>query len=67
MLCVNSITNIGSFLVTKGIRTSHSNIKFQGKNGGRKVAGLFAPTISKALLGIFIYLFVVLVQLLSCV
>ena len=67
MLCVNTITNIGSFLVTKGIGASHSKVKFQGKNEGGKVAGLFVPTISKALLNIFIYLFVVLVQLLSCV
>ena len=67
MLCVNTITNIGSFLVTKGIGASHSKVKFQGKNEGGKVAGLFVPTISKALLGIFIYLFVILGQLLSCV
>ena len=67
MLCVNIITNIGSFFVAKGIGASHSKVKFQGKNEGRKVAGLFVPTISKALLGMFIYLFVVLVQLLSCV
>lgn len=67
MLCVNTITNIGSFLVTKGIGASHSKVKFQGKSEGGKVAGLFVPTISKALLGIFIYLFVILVQLLSCV
>ena len=49
MLCVNTITNIGSFFVTKGIGASHSKVKFQGKNEGRKVAGLFVPTISKAL------------------